>query len=180
MMKTGFAPSLFNNLAPRKIGLFVFIIIIGTYLSLAQENDKHVAYLELNNVTMTTEVSDYKLLAQLIITCISTSIGVLIGGSITFFITKKQIESQSRISYISNILKDQEIEQNFGKFLLRLNIKNKNNEVVTSLIEATKDVWFFLLFSPSKKRYDELVSQINNNKWDEALNTVTLFLHCNW
>lgn len=179
-MKKGLGITLFNNLGHELFVILLLFVFLEINACIAVENYSQSISPKFPQIKIEIANASDDQLRQLITTCVATSIGVIIGGFFTFFSTKKQLESQSRIAYISNILKDERVEENLGRFLIKLNIINKNEDIINQLTGATKDMWFFLLFSPSKKRYEMLDSQIRNKKWIEALNTISEFLRGNW
>ncbi len=117
---------------------------------------------------------------QFVIPIISASIGFIIGGVLTFLTTLKSLKIQARISYISTILKNDEYEKNLGRFIQKINIDNKTEELVDELKDETAKIWFFLLFSPARNSYGKLKKQISEEDWNGSLDTISNFLGGKW
>lgn len=119
------------------------------------------------------------------ITC--TILGVIIGGLLTYFSTLKQVEKWAKISYISTLLGQQHFADHLSGLLQKIEMINTSDQDQTvqqdrinEINDEVRKTWFFLLFTPSQKRYNELTHQIKNEQWNDFVNTISKFLRGKW
>ncbi len=166
------------NLVYRIILSFVIILIFINFslAQIANDTTNNTISPSMDNVDDNRDFEP----PQFVIPIISASIGFIIGGVLTFLTTLKSLRIQARISYISTILKNNGYENNLGRFIQKINIDNKTEELVTELKDETGKIWFFLLFSPARNSYGKLKKQIGEEDWNGSIDTISDFLGGKW
>ena len=125
------------------------------------------------NLSNYAENNDFSSILQAIV-------GIFIGSMMTYLITMKRMQTQARITYLSTILQDKDIRTSLGSLIQRLEIKQKNDTTIMEIESQLDKSWFFLLFTPSKKKYEELKLHIERKEWEESLKTISEFLRGIW
>jgi hypothetical protein len=121
--------------------------------------------------------------APLIAGIIGAVISSLISGFVLWKTTKKNIERNARIGYISTLLSHNDYLEYLSTLIDELN--RKKNGMPSkgddgSLLMEVKKPWCLIFFSLSSTKYKEFVVLITNQKWEKALDLLEKYISGDW
>ena len=117
---------------------------------------------------------------EFVLAGLSGLLGVIVGGGISYLLMVKQITYSSRLNYINSMLSRSDVSDQFKVFLDSVYSETGREALRGQIDKVSQAPWFKYLFTPARKRRDEIVAAIKIGDWSKVNSSLTNFLMTKW